>query len=85
MSLKLLLSVIRLLALRPGLWPTAFSQWFRLAESRWWKRPPFFPTPNQDLFEFRIKTQYGTLETKIEALDVLTWLIWVKEFQKIES
>tara|TARA_Y100000746_G_scaffold185116_1_gene163620 strand:+ start:345 stop:515 length:171 start_codon:yes stop_codon:yes gene_type:complete len=56
-----------------------------LAESGWWKRLPFLPIPNQDLIEFRIKTQYGSLETETEAADVLAWLLWSKEFQQLEN
>jgi len=85
MRLKLLTDVARLLVVRPGLWVTAFRQLFNLAESGWWKRLPFLPIPNQDLIEFRIKTQYGSLETETEAADVLAWLLWSKEFQQLKN
>ena len=85
MRLKLLTDVARLLVVRPGLWVTAFRQLCNLAESGWWKRLPFLPIPNQDLIEFRIKTQYGSLETETEAADVLAWLLWSKEFQQLKN
>jgi hypothetical protein len=56
-----------------------------LAESGWWKRFPFLPIPNQELIEFRSKTQYGSLEAEIEAVDVLAWLVWSKEFQQLKN
>ena len=85
MRFKLLIKVAGLLAIRPGLWTTAFRQLFCLAESGWWKRLPFLPIPSLELLEFRSKTQYGSLETEIEAADVLTWLIWSKEFQQLKN
>ncbi len=85
MNPKLLIRVINLLAVRPGLWVTAISQMFRLAESGWWKRSPFLPKPSQAFLEFRSKTQYGTLETEIEAVDVLAWLVWAKEFKSLKD
>ena len=85
MSFKLLIKVAGLLSVRPGLWATAFRQLFRLAESGWWKRLPFFPMPNQELIKFRSKTQYGSLEIEIEAVDVLAWLVWSKEFQQLNK
>tara|TARA_B100000902_G_scaffold211939_1_gene201533 strand:+ start:207 stop:464 length:258 start_codon:yes stop_codon:yes gene_type:complete len=85
MQFKLLIKVAGLLAIRPGLWTTAFRQVVNLAESGWWKRLPFLPIPSLELIEFRSKTQYGSLETEIEAADVLTWLIWSKEFQQLKN
>jgi hypothetical protein len=85
MRFKLLIKVVGLLFVRPELWATAFRQLFRLAESGWWKRLPFLPLPSQELIEFRSKTQYGSRETEIEAVDVLAWLIWSKEFQKLKN
>ena len=85
MRFKLLIKVAGLLVVRPELWVTAFRQLFSLAESGWWKRLPFLPIPNDDLIEFRSKTQYGSLETEIEADDVLAWLVWSKEFQQLKN
>ena len=85
MRFKLLIKVAGLLVARPELWFTAFRQLFNLAESGWWKRLPFLPLPNQELIEFRSKTQYGFLETEIEAVDVLAWLVWSKEFQQLKN
>jgi len=85
MRLKLLIKVTGLLSVRPGLWSTAFRQLFSLAESGWWKKFPFLPLPSPELIEFRTKTQYGSLETGIEAADVLAWLIWSKEFQQLKN
>ena len=85
MRFKLLIKVAGLLVARPELWFTAFRQLFSLAESGWWKRLPFLPLPNQELIEFRSKTQYGFLETEIEAVDVLAWLVWSKEFQQLKN
>ncbi len=85
MRFGLLIKVAGLLSVRPGLWATAFRQLFRLAESGWWKRFPFLPIPNQELIEFRSKTQYGSLEVEIEAVDVFAWLVWSKEFQQLKN
>jgi len=85
MRLKLLIRVTGLLSVRPELWVTAFRQLFKLAESGWWKKLPFLPIPSPELIEFRIKTQYGPLETEIEAADVLAWLIWSKEFHQLKN
>ena len=85
MRFKLLIEVAGLLVVRPELWFTAFRQLFSLAESGWWKRLPFLPLPNQELIEFRSKTQYGSLETEIEADDVLAWLVWSKEFHQLKN
>ena len=85
MRFELLIKVAGLLAVRPGLWTTAFRQLFSLAESGWWKRLPFLPIPSPELLEFRSKTQYGSLQTEIEAADVLAWLIWSKEFHQLRN
>tara|TARA_B100000131_G_scaffold269558_1_gene268949 strand:- start:352 stop:609 length:258 start_codon:yes stop_codon:yes gene_type:complete len=85
MGSTLFLKLARLLVVRPGLWVTAFRQLLALAESGWWKRFPFLPIPNKELIAFRSKTQYGSVGEEIEAVDVLIWLIWTKEFQKLRS
>jgi hypothetical protein len=71
-------AVLRLLA-RPGLWPTALAQAFRLARRGWWRRPPFLPLPDRDYLRFRWETAYGA-DGRPEPDDLVAYLRWCKEF-----
>jgi hypothetical protein len=71
-------SALRLLA-RPGLWPTAAVQAFRLARRGWWRRPPFLPLPDAGYLRFRWETAYGA-DGRPELDDLVAYLRWCKEF-----
>ena len=65
---------------RPGLWPTAVSQTFRLARPGWWKRPPFLPLPDPDYVRFRMQTAYGSAGSPAPE-DLVAYLNWCREFR----
>jgi hypothetical protein len=69
--------VCRIVA-RPGLWPTALRQAMRLARPRWWRRPPFFPTPDRAYLRFRLETQYGS-DGRVVAGDLVRYLEWCRD------
>lgn len=71
-----MLAVLR----RPGLWPTALSQAFRLARPGWWRRPPFLPVPDRDYVRFRMQTAYGTGGSPGPD-DLVAYLNWCREFR----
>ena len=51
--------VLRAVATRPWLAPSALAESWRLAEPGWWRRRPFLPLPAPDLWRFRMETAYG--------------------------
>ena len=63
---------------RPGLWPTAIRQWWRLVPGGWWRRPPFLPVPATEYVRFRLLTQYGDNEHAPDAADVVNYLTWCR-------
>ncbi|MEO7555070.1 MAG: hypothetical protein ABIV94_00525 [Acidimicrobiales bacterium] len=68
---------------RPSLWRTALAQARRLAPRRWWARPPFLPLPDRAYVRFRLETQYGGAgDRRVEAHDVVSWLAWVRTFDR---
>lgn len=52
-------AVIVAILRRPGLWPTALRQMFRLSPRGWWRRPPYLPVPTAEYLRFRLVTAYG--------------------------
>jgi hypothetical protein len=70
--------VLRAVAARPGLWPTAVAQAARLVPSRWWRRWPPLPTPDRAYLEFRVRTAYGGPGRPVEPADVVAWLGWCR-------
>jgi hypothetical protein len=70
------LAVVR----RPSLWRTALQQWRRTTPPGWWRRWPFLPVPSRDYLAFRLVTQYGRSEHRIEPVDVLNYLAWCKRY-----
>jgi len=68
------------LAQRPGLWPTAVTQLFRLAPPGWWRRAPFVPLPDAAYLRFRLETAYGD-DRDPEPGDVVTYLHWCREWR----
>ena len=67
----------------PRLWPTAARQVARLAVPGWWRRPPFLPLPDRDYLVFRLQTMYGDATRTPEAVDLLTWLRWCHQFDRL--
>jgi hypothetical protein len=65
-----------LIALRPGLWPTAVRQLWLLARPGWWRRPPYLPVPDAAYLDFRLHTAYGSGERVPGGRDVVDWLRW---------
>ena len=65
-------------AVRPTLWGIAIVQLFRLARPGWWRRPPFIPRPDRDYLRFRLETQYGDPDHRIESADIVAYLRWCR-------
>jgi hypothetical protein len=71
------------LSVRPWLWLVALQQLFALAPPGWWRRAPFLPLPAPDYFRFRLVTAYGTAERDPEPADVVTYLHWCREYDRL--
>jgi len=69
----------------PSLWATALRQGWRLVPSGWWRRAPFLPWPSRTYLEFRAVTQYGDISHRPEPDDVLNYLRWCRDWQRLES
>ena len=67
-------------AVRPVLWGVALRQAHRLADRRWWRRPPFLPVPARAYAAFRTTTQYGDPTAAPSVDDVIVWMQWVRRF-----
>ena len=70
---------------RPRLWATALRQVRRLARRGWWARPPFLPLPPADYLAFRMETQYGSGVRRPDPEDVLHYLSWCQQMQRLVS
>jgi hypothetical protein len=69
----------------PSLWPTAIRQAVRLVPSRWWTTSPYLPVPSRSYLEFRLVTQYGDISHRPEREDVLNYLRWCREWERIDA
>ena len=69
------------IARRPTLWPTAIRQVFVLASPGWWRRRPFLPLPDPGYLRFRLITQYGDGDHRMEPADVVTYLRWCRSYR----
>ena len=69
----------------PSLWPTALRQGVRLVPSRWWTRSPYLPLPSRSYLEFRLVTQYGDISHRPEPEDVLNYLRWCRDWQRLDA
>ena len=69
----------------PGLWPVAVRQVRRLAPAGWWRRAPFLPLPDRDYLRFRFQTMYGDATADPAAADLLTWLRWCRQFDRLTA
>lgn len=70
-------------AARPGLWPTALTQVRRLAPTGWWSRWPFLPLPDREWLAFRLRTAYGDPRHAPEPADVVAWLEWCRQMDRL--
>jgi hypothetical protein len=70
-------------AARPGLWGTAVRQCRRTAPPGWWRRAPFLPVPSGDYLRFRLVTQYGDENAPIAPPDVIDYLSWCKQQDRL--
>lgn len=73
--------IVRAVAFRPTLWPTALRQAVRMAPRGWWRRAPFVPVPDPSYLRFRLQTAYGS-EGEPTAEDVVAYLRWCREFPR---
>jgi hypothetical protein len=73
------------IAKHPRLWPTAWRQYRVSLPRRWWTQPPFLPLPPAEYVRFRLQTQYGSADHRIEAADVLNYLSWCKLHRSLAS
>lgn len=72
-------------AARPRLWATAARQYRATVPRRWWARRPFLPLPPAEYVRFRLVTQYGSADHRIDAADVLNYLSWCKLHRSVAS
>jgi hypothetical protein len=63
---------------RPTLWATALRQYRATVPRSWWARRPHLPLPPRDYVRFRLQTQYGSADHRIDPDDVLNYLSWCK-------
>jgi len=68
---------------RPRLWPTAVRQWRRTTPARWWRRRPFLPVPPAEYVRFRLTTQYGAIDHPVASSDVLNYLTWCQNLERL--
>jgi hypothetical protein len=79
------LRVAAALLRHPSLWPSAVRQGARLVPSRWWTHAPYLPVPSRAYLEFRSLTQYGDISHRPEAADVLNYLRWCRDWQRLDA
>jgi hypothetical protein len=75
--------VVAAVAGHPRLWGTAVRQWRRTTPHGWWRRRPFLPVPTRDYVQFRLVTQYGRVDHPIESADVLNYLTWCQDQDRL--
>jgi hypothetical protein len=75
-----LVAVVR----HPALWVTAVRQGWRLVPSRWWRHRPFLPVPSRQYLRFRLLTQYGDNVGRPQPEDVLNYLRWCRDWERID-
>lgn len=70
-------------AIRPGLWPVALRETWRLAVPRWWRRWPPLPLPDPEYLQFRMQTAYGDAGTVAPPGDVVDFLKWCRRMERL--
>jgi hypothetical protein len=68
---------------RPGLWRTAVRQSRRMARRNWWSRAPFLPLPGPGYLSFRMETQYGDGAHRPDPQDVIHYLSWCRQMERL--
>jgi hypothetical protein len=74
-----------MVARRPGLWATAWRQYRAGLPRQWWAHRPRLPVPPADYVRFRLQTQYGAADHRIDPTDVLNYLLWCKTHRLLAS
>jgi hypothetical protein len=69
----------------PSLWPTALRQARRTVPKGWWRSSPFLPLPRREYVEFRLLTQYGDAAHPPEVEDVLNYLRWCRDWERLDA
>ncbi len=77
-------AVVGVVLRHPSLWLTAIRQGRRLVPVRWWATSPFLPLPSRAYLEFRLVTQYGDISHRPEPEDVLNYLRWCRDWQRLD-
>ncbi len=83
MSIAWLWGVVRAVAARPDVWSTAAVQLRRLTPHHWWRRPPFLPLPDRAWIRFRMQTAYGDPDHSPPPEDIVAWLEWCRQFDRL--
>jgi hypothetical protein len=78
------ITVVAAVARHPSLWATAIRQGARLVPSQWWRTAPHLPLPSARYLEFRLVTQYGDIPRRPEADDVLNYLRWCRDWERLD-
>ena len=85
-ALRLLYTATRVVAVRPKLWSSGISVWFRMARSGWWLRAPFLPIPAKKFLHFRLVTMDGgdgEANADRQAYDIAAWLEWCRSWRAL--
>ena len=80
-----MLRVAAVVLRHPSLWVTGMQQGLRLVPTRWWTRRPYLPVPSRSYLEFRLVTQYGDISHRPEPQDVLNYLRWCRDWQRLDA
>lgn len=80
-----MITAIGAVARHPSLWPTALRQAARLVPDRWWRTAPYLPVPSRRYVEFRLLTQYGAIPRRPDGDDVLNYLRWCRDWQRLDG
>ncbi len=63
-------------ARRPRLWVEGLRAAGATAPRRWWRTPPFLPTPDPRYMDWRVTTAYGSPDAEVAQDDVAAFLRW---------
>ena len=69
----------------PSLWGTALRQGRRLVPLGGGPRGRTCPVPSSSYLEFRLVTQYGDISHRPEPEDVLNYLRWCRDWQRLDA
>lgn len=64
---------------RPDLWWAAVGVARRFAVPGWWRRWPYLPLPDADLWRFRMVTAYGDPTARPVPGDAVDYLEWCRD------